>query len=238
MRAMKKEWREARKPFIIIVIIVLCAVLGVALGLIQRRFQIDLLRVLIGCWIVSLVCWLAWALYNLSYWRKLQALLPLLRGEKAREYIRGVEKLLQTAKGKGLKTSLRLNLAVGYMEVQEFDTARSLLEELSDKQLNKDTLRLIRCVNLFQCYFQVGRYDEGLALYHANRSLLQWYENDEAQGGGVAVVNILAAIQEGRREEAQRLLDAARNTWSDPRFQTAAQKIEDVLAQQSPGEQQ
>ena len=51
-------------------------------------------------------------------------------------------------------------------------------------------MRLIRCVNLFQCYFQVGRYDEGLALYHANRSLLQWYENDEAQGSGVAVHSV------------------------------------------------
>ena len=99
-------------------------------------------------------------------------------------------------------------------------------------------MRLIRCVNLFQCYFQVGRYDEGLALYHANRSLLQWYENDEAQGSGVAVVNILAAIHEGRREEAERMLDAARSTWSDPSFQTVAQNIEDMLARQSPCGQQ
>ena len=75
-------------------------------------------------------------------------------------------------------------------------------------------------------------------MYHANRSLLQWYENDEAQGSGVAVVNILAAIHEGRREEAERMLDAARSTWSDPSFQTVAQNIEDMLARQSPCGQQ
>lgn len=234
MSAMKKEWREARRPFIIII---LSAVLGVALGLIQRRFQIDLLRVLIGCWLVLLAAVLVNVLYNLSYQRKARALLPLLGEGKAREYIRGMENLLQTAKGQGLKAILRLNLAMGYMEAQDFDTAISLMEGLPGRRLNRDALRLTRCVNLFQCYFQVGRYDEGLALYHDNQALLQLYERDKAYGGSVAVVNILAAIQEGRREEAERLLDAARNTWSDPRFQTVAQKIEDSLAQQPPGEQ-
>ena len=79
MSALKEEWRSAKGIY---TTIALSAVLGMGLLLIQQRLQIDL-HILIGCWIVSLVWWLAWALYNLFYWRKLQALLPLLRGEKA-----------------------------------------------------------------------------------------------------------------------------------------------------------
>lgn len=220
--------------------------IGVCLGLlllfVQRSLQIGLDTFLRAYWIAApalvIGAVLVNALYNLSYQRKMQALVGLLKAGKPQEYIREVEKLLQTAKGQSLRTVLRLNLAAGYMEARDFDTAVPMLEELPDKRLNTTGVRLVHRVNLCQCYFETAQPDKAMAVYRDSQSLFQQYENDKTYGGNIAVLNILAALQSGDREQAERLLDAARNTWSDPRFQTAAQKIEDVLAQQSPGERQ
>lgn len=192
-----------------------------------------------GYWIAALVILLGTALfnilYNLSYQRKIRALAPLLASGRAAEFAAGMEKLLQTAKGTGLRSILQLNLAAGWLEAGQIDQAVRLLEDLSSRRF-RGGAEMIRRLNLCLGYFRGAQYDQAMALYRESGPIFQPYREHKTLGGNLAELDILAAIQEGQSQRAETLLRAARTRWTaDPRLQEDFRRISRLLEEQKAG---
>lgn len=170
-------------------------------------------------------------LYNVAYQQKMKKLIPLLEAQRPREYIAGVEKLLETAKGENLKKILKMNLAAGYIDLKQFDKAIELLEGISEKGLAGSAVKTVYRLNLCTCYFQSGQGEKALALYRDSQAIFDSQRNGGLYAGNIAILDMLAAIQEERYGRAEELLAGARQTWTDPRFQEAFQEIEHTLSE-------
>lgn len=216
--------------------------IGLVLGVLKGVFQIDddvfnhwywimAIAVVLGAVLVNV-------LYNISYQRRMKKLIPLLEAKRPQEYVAGVERLLETAKGENLKKILKMNLAAGYIDLKEFDRAIELLEGISDKGLVGSAVKTVYRLNLCTCYFQSGRGEQALKLYHDSQKVFEPQRNGKLYGGNIAILDMLAAIQSKEYVRAEQLLDEARQTWSDPRFQEAFQEIKDTLTEIKKEQQQ
>ncbi len=214
-------------------------VIGVCIGLlsvvIQGALRIDRDVFLHWYWIIAAAVALGAALvnvvYNIFYQQKMKKLVPLLEAQKPHEYVAGVEKLLETAKGNNLRKILQMNLAAGYIDLKQFDKATELLEGISEKGLAGSAVKTVYRLNLCTCYFQSARREKALELYNNSQAIFEPQRNGKLYGGNIAIVDMLAAIQGEQYDQAEQLLDKARQTWDDPRFQEAFQEIEHTLTE-------
>lgn len=217
--------------------------IGICLGLLllafQRGLQIDEGTFMRGYWIAALIVVLGAILFNLlyglSYQKKIQKAAELLYAGKPQEYIDEIERLRRTAKGKALQNVLILNLAAGYIEMKQFETAIPMLEELSGKRLNGAGVKAAHWINLCMSYFETEQYEKAMALYEENRTLFDKYRNGPLYGGNIAILDILAAIRNERYELAEQSLAAAQKTYDDPRLQKAFCEAADTLEQRKAG---
>ncbi len=209
--------------------------MGFGLAGIQIILQIDKAVFMTGYWIAALVVLtgvlLVNILYNVSYQRRMKQIAPLLEAGKPQEYIEGVEQLLKTAKGQSLKTILTMNLSAGYIDLKEFDKAIELLEGISDKKLVGTAVKTVYRLNLCTCYFNTDQGEKALKLYNDSQKIFEAQRGGKLYGVNIAILDMLAAIQNRRYDQAEELLDRARQTWGEPRFQEAFQEIENTLTE-------
>lgn len=219
----------------ILKVVVLGVCIGLALVALQAALHIERDVFLHWYWIAAAVVVLGAALvnvlYNISYQRRMKKLVPLLEAKRPQEYVNGVERLMQTAKGQSLRKILTMNLAAGYIDLKQFDKATELLEGISDKGLTGSAAKAVYRLNLCTCYFQSGQEEKALELYNDSQKIFEPQRNGKLYGGNIAILDMLAAIQSGQYSQAEQLLDKARQTWNDPRFQEAFQEIENTLAE-------
>lgn len=225
-----REVYELRRIFKIVAIGV-C--LGIALLFLQKFFQIDENVFMHWYWIaapiVVIIVVLVNLFYNISYQSKMQKAVKLLDEGNPQEYVNRVEGLLETAKGQNLRNALILNLAAGYVEMKQFDTAIPLLEELSNKRLIGSAVKVAHRVNLFTSYFDIEQYGKAKELYDENRKLFEQYRNSKIYGANIAILDILVAIMNKQYEQAEEMLNMACKQYDNPRFQKAFHEIYDTL---------
>ena len=210
-------------------------VLGLALVALQRFFGLDEDVFMRGYWIAAPAIILAAALinilYNASYLRRLRRAVPLLEEDKPQEYIAAVKALLQTAKGRRMRSILTLNLAAGYVSAKEFDTAIPMLEGMDDKELWNSAARVVHRINLSMSCFETGQYQRAADLYRENEALLARYRENKIYGANIAILDAIAALVNRRYEEGEAILDRAVQTWPDPRFQRVFEEIRLTLGE-------
>lgn len=207
--------------------------LGLVLVLIQNSFQIPEDVFMRGYWIGAIVVVLGALIinisYNLYYTAKMKKLLPLLFGGEPRGYIEGMEALRKSAKGKTLRGTLELNLAAGYMEEKDYETAISLLEAVEPRQLRVDSARVVRAINLCESYFLAGHTEKAQTLYDSSRPLFAKFRTGKLYGGNIAIVDVLEEISRGEFHQAKILLDKAKSTYQEPYLQKAYEEIGAIL---------
>lgn len=212
-------------------------IIGVCIGivalLIQKFFHIDEDVFMRGYYIVAIVIIIGAALFNILYnryyFKKVRILSEQLLEDKPQAYIEGIQTLLKTAKGRYLQNTLRLNLTAGYMEQKRFEEAIQILEGLSDKQRKGAVVNVVYCINLFICYFETNQYEKATVLYQANEQLLQKFRGGKSYGANIAILDIQTAIMKKDYEEAEDLLEKAKQTYDTPQFQKAFQEISGKL---------
>lgn len=212
-------------------------ILGVCIGivalLIQKSFHIDEDVFMRGYYIVAIVIIIGAVLfnvlYNQYYFKKVRILSEQLLEEKPQAYIEGIQTLLKTAKGRYLQNTLRLNLTAGYMEQKRFGEAIEILEGLSEKQRKGAVVNVVYCINLFICYFETNQYEKATALYQANTQLLQKFRRGKSYGANIAILDTFMAIMKKDYQEAEDLLEKAKQTYDAPPFQKAFQEISGKL---------
>lgn len=222
---MKRLWKIIAIGVCIgLVSVVLQKALHIDRDVFLRWYWVTAAAVVLGAVLVNVV-------YNVFYQKKMQRLVPLLEAQKPREYIAGVEQLLKTAKGQNLRNILMMNLSAGYIALKEFDKAIELLEGLSDRGLVGTAVKTVCRLNLCTCYFQTGQGEKALMLYRDSQSIFEPQRKGGLYSGNIAILDILAAIQNKEYSQAGQLLDEARQRWEDPQFQEAFQEIEGALAE-------
>ena len=222
---MKRLWKIIAIGVCIgLVSVVLQKALHIDRDVFLRWYWVTAAAVVLGAVLVNVV-------YNVFYQKKMQRLVPLLEAQKPREYVAGVEQLLKTAKGQNLRNILMMNLSAGYIALKEFDKAIELLEGLSDRGLVGTAVKTVCRLNLCTCYFQTGQGEKALMLYRDSQSIFEPQRKGGLYSGNIAILDILAAIQNKEYSQAGQLLDEARQRWEDPQFQEAFQEIEGALAE-------
>lgn len=212
-------------------------IIGVCIGivalLIQKSFHIDEDVFMRGYYIAAIVIVIGAVLFNILYnryyFKKVRVLSEQLLEVKPQAYIEGMQALLKTAKGRYLQNTLRLNLTAGYMEQKRFKEAVEILEELSEKQRKGAVVNVVYCINLFICYFETNQYEKATALYQANVQLLQKFRGGKSYGANIAILDTLMAIMKKDYQEAEDLLEKAKQTYDAPPFQKAFQEISGKL---------
>ena len=208
---------------------------GIALGIlllsIRGLFQIEegtFLRGYLALAVVVVVGTVLFnVLYQMSYQRRLQKLVPLLDRGDTEGYLAGVRALMETARGRALRSVLQLDLAAGYLEAKELDRAIQLLEGLP---VSRDrTVELCRRLDLCLAYFEAERPEDAMTIYRDSGALLAAGRGRAPYGGTIAVADILAALQEGDRLRAEEQIRAARTAWLEPRVQQALAEIGERL---------
>ena len=166
-------------------------------------------------------------LYNRHYMKKMQELIPLLENGQPEAYLAGLEELVKSVKTRGLRDMLRLNLSAGYCETERYEEAAAVLESL--KFGGSPAPETVRRINLCVCLLHTGRVEEALELYRESEKWFAPYRGKEMFGGNIAVLEIHAAMVEGRYDEARAMLDQARKTWDRPRLQKYYGQLEKLI---------
>lgn len=188
----------------------------------MRGYYIAAIVIVIGAVLFNI-------LYNRYYFKKVRVLSEQLLEEKPQAYIEGIQTLLKTAKGRYLQNTLRLNLTAGYMEQKRFKEAIEILEGLSEKQRKGAVVNVVYCINLFICYFETNQYEKATALYQANVQLFQKFRGGKSYGANIAILDTLMTIMKKDYQEAEDLLEKAKQIYDAPPFQKAFQEISGKL---------
>ena len=104
---------------------------------------------------------------------------------KAKEYIDGLMKLRESAKGKNLQNVIDLNLAAGYVESKQYGAAVMILESLPEEVIRNENLRVVYCINLCMSYFEIGKKEKARKVYEENRGLFEKLRSGKMYGESI-----------------------------------------------------
>lgn len=206
--------------------------LGIFLSVIQNMFQIERTVFMRWYWTLGaaavLLIALCYILYARKYQKQVSESIGLLEEGRANEYIEAIETMLCHAKGRNIRNILQLNLSAGYCDLGQFDKAIHILEGLPEKELRGMT-KAVYHLNLCFCYFHTSQTSEALALYDKSQEEFEPLRKKEESGGGIVVLDMLAAVARGEYDVAEKMLENARKTWVSLRLEDDYQYIERVI---------
>lgn len=206
--------------------------LGISLGFITSVLDIDK-DVFMKYYIVAAILIVAGVfLYNYLYIRKhnqeMSQAINLLNEGKTEEYMVRVSELERKVKGKALKNLMRLNLTAGYCDLKEYEKALEILETLRKEKLKGD-VELVWRLNTCLCYFYTGRTKEAMQLYKESKALFTSSKKKGLHVPNIAILDMLAMIEDGRKKEARQYLDFAREKWPQMRLEEDYRMIDALL---------
>ena len=206
--------------------------LGISLGFITSVLDIDK-DVFMKYYIVAAILIVAGVfLYNYLYIRKhnqaMNQAINLLNEGKTEEYMVRVSELERKVKGKALKNLMRLNLTAGYCDLKEYEKALEILESLKKEKLKGD-VELVWRLNTCLCYFYTGRTKEAMQLYNESKSLFSSSKKKGLHVPNIAILDMLAMIEDGRKKEARQYLEFAKEKWPQMRLEEDYRMIDERL---------
>ena len=206
--------------------------LGISLGFITSVLDIDK-DVFMKYYIVVAILIVAGVfLYNYLYIRKhnqeMSQAINLLNEGKTEEYMVRVSELERKVKGKALKNLMRLNLTAGYCDLKEYEKALEILESLRKEKLKGD-VELVWRLNTCLCYFYTGRTKEAMQLYNESKALFTSSKKKGLHVPNIAILDMFAMIEDGRKKEARQYLDFAREKWPQMRLEEDYRMIDALL---------
>ena len=163
--------------------------LGVALLAVKIRLGIDSEAFMKNYWMAApflvIGAVAVYVGYQVYYQKKMHKLAGLLEKGKAKEYIDGLMKLRESAKGKNLQNVIDLNLAAGYVESKQYGAAVMILESLPEAVIRNENLRVVYCINLCMSYFEIGKKEKARKVYEENRGLFEKLRSGKMYGESI-----------------------------------------------------
>ncbi len=176
-------------------------------------------------------------LYVQRYAKRMREAIACYEKGDIQTYMDKLEAMLDTAKGRNLRNTLKIDLSVGHYAMGEYESAIRILEDMSEEPMG-GAMRLAYQLNLCLFYFRTNRNAQAMEIYHAGGKEFARYRKNNHYGGNIALLDMLAALHEGRYGEAEELLAYARQTWKHWHLQKEYWLIEEKLAARRTGGRQ
>ena len=176
-------------------------------------------------------------LYVQRYARRMREAIACYEKGDIQTYMDKLEAMLDTAKGRNLRNTLKIDLSVGHYAMGEYESAIRILEDMSEEPMG-GAMRLAYQLNLCLFYFRTNRNAQAMEIYHAGGKDFARYRKNNHYGGNIALLDMLAEMHEGRYGEAENLLAYARQTWNHWHLQKEYWLIEEKLAARRTGGRQ
>lgn len=153
---------------------------GVLKAIIDEYFDV----IMKHTWIVAIVILLiAIAIVRAFYFdiceSKIKKAKELLSTGKYDEFIRQAQELLKKVKVKGLKTTLKIDIASAYIYKEDYDSALNLLSDIKVAELSTDDLQVTCALNLFTVYYLKEEYSLAKAVYEKFENVIEQYSENE-----------------------------------------------------------
>ena len=171
---------------------------------------------------------LVYILYVQRYAKRMREAIACYEKGEIQTYMDKLEAMLDTAKGRNLRNTLKIDLSVGHYAKKEYESAIRILEDMSEEPM-RSGLRLVYQLNLCLFYFRTNRNAQAMEIYRTGGKDFARYRKNNYYGGNIALLDMLAAMHEGRYGEAEDLLAHARQTWKFPRLQKEYWLIEEYF---------
>jgi len=199
--------------------------LGIICGVLKSFFQISnevfwKYYIVIGIAIIIFSVLINIA-YQIRFSNQLKALINVfLKDGDADHFIAENQKLLAKTKMKFHRALIFINLSAGYSDKEDFITAKQMLLQVPEKHL-RGINKIVYYISLAYIDFRLLDIQEALDLMKIWDKQLSDLQEHQKLGGHIAILEIFELIYTEKLEQARLLLSTSRETWTDPRLQTA-----------------
>ncbi|KXL53985.1 hypothetical protein CLNEO_00810 [Anaerotignum neopropionicum] len=154
-----------------------------------------------------------YAFWFKKFAQKVNALLPLIETEPD-TYIAETEKLLEGRLPTNIRSMLIMNIAVAYMEKNDFITAKQKLKRINSGALKKAN-GAVYFLNLAYVLIHLGENESAMEIIKKYKKRIL----SLPMGGNlprlIAFVQIFEAMQEGKWAEANEKMKSSKESWPD-----------------------
>ncbi len=193
-------------------------VCGIILLVIQKVFSIPEDTFLKGYYTVGIFVIVSVVLfnifYNLSYNKKVQKAITLLKNGRPEEYIEQMEIIKQKAKGSTLRRMLDINLSAGYYDLKQYDKAIALLEPLYQVKL-RGVMQIVWLLNLCLSYFHVQQNEKAMELYYQSKNKFDKFKSRGKYTENIMLLEIFVALEKREFSLADELIEALEKQATD-----------------------
>lgn len=156
-------------------------------------------------------------IWQIKIIRKLKGLEKILVEENnADKFIEENEKLLQTLKSSYYRKCIKINLSAGYCDKGDYEAAKNTLLSISNTRL-MGINKVVYNINLAYVYFKLEEDQKAISILEQYDKEFVRLENHVSLGGSIAVLKVLQLIAKNQTAEAQKLLNASKEKWTDNR---------------------
>lgn len=153
-----------------------------------------------------------------AYWfkkfaQKVNSLMPLIESDPD-TYIVETEKLLQGKRPNNIRSMLTMNIAVAYMEKDDFVTAKQKLKSINGGALKKAN-GAVYFLNLAYVLIHLGENQDALEIIKKYKKRFLGLPMGGNLPRLIAFVQIFEAIQDGKWDEAVEQMKITKETWPD-----------------------
>lgn len=118
-----------------------------------------------------------YTLYQVYYARKINQAYSYYQNKDYATYLKELDKLAETARGKNLRAVLHLNQAAAYLELDQADQAFALLESINEKKLPSEDLKVTYAINLATAHLKLDRKQAFIQVYTHYQPLFDKYQD-------------------------------------------------------------
>ena len=189
-------------------------VLGIALLLLTQLLHIDESDFLRIYWKLGLALILPVASINSGYYfykfRQLKPVMALYDRGEFKKFVEEMEELISGTRNRYLQNIMKLNLGVGYLDLNQPERLVDLYESMDVKYLKSKDLKLVYRLNPAIAYFKPEDQPSFDRIFKANEDFFARYEDHDAYGESVSQLFLMEEISEGHFDRAQERLNTLR----------------------------
>ena len=210
--------------------------IGVLLVLVQYALHIDTKVFQMTILFLSIAIFLAVAIYHFcsgkKFRKRVQKQIALMQEGKSEEALRDMESMLpelDKQRNKHTAALCRLNMTACHRDLRQYEQEMEILESLSADEFD-GVEKVVYLLNLACCCFYLDQDEKGHQIYTDNKEMFTDYDQHKRYGGSIAALLMFSKIYEGKRDQAERLLEKAKAVWTDRRSQQDYGEVEKKLA--------
>lgn len=167
--------------------------------------------------------------YNIVYMNKMKKLMPLFSQKRYKDFVIEVDKLLQKAKGKYLRTVLKINQSSAYINLDELKKAENLLKSIDINEYKSDDIKIIYWINLCTLKFNKKNFKEFRKCYEEGKDTFEKFKDNPYYRENIMRIEMNSKAVDKKFDEAQGILDTLKEEYKQEELQEEYKKLQNTL---------